>query len=427
MAFYFSSDTNALYDTDVFPVAGLPANKVEITEAVYSELLTKQNQGYVILADGSGNPYTVNQSEASASDMKHSSSIATTLALGHVKIGNTMQTSQDGTLDLKDSSVTTEKLTDLSVTTEKLADGAVTEEKMESVKNFAADETTLTKVEDTSSVTVGVKDGGIGTQQLADGAATTDKIANQAVTTNKIANQNVTTEKLADGAATTDKIANQAVTTNKIANQNVTTEKLADGAVTSDKISNRNVGPSKIALEGVRTENIANQNVTTEKLADGAVTRDKIANGSVGPSQIADQGVWTQNIKNKGVTHEKLHNQAIFWDPDFEDHRNGIEVSLQESTIIGYSNSYCNGKPITIVFLKNTLDFTLINTIDSGSWRYGEGVQVLIVNVESSQELFIRANGNQVIKRIPSGSSSLFVCAYRGTGTAANSIWYPIS
>ena len=397
MAFYFSSDTNALYDTDVFPVAGLPANKVEITEAVYSELLTKQNQGYVILADGSGNPYTVNQSEASASDMKHSSSIATTLALGHVKIGNTMQTSQDGTLDLKDSSVTTEKLTDLSVTTEKLADGAVTEEKMESVKNFAADETTLTKVEDTSSVTVGVKDGGIGTQQLADGAATTDKIANQAVTTNKIANQNVTTEKL------------------------------ADGAVTSDKISNRNVGPSKIALEGVRTENIANQNVTTEKLADGAVTRDKIANGSVGPSQIADQGVWTQNIKNKGVTHEKLHNQAIFWDPDFEDHRNGIEVSLQESTIIGYSNSYCNGKPITIVFLKNTLDFTLINTIDSGSWRYGEGVQVLIVNVESSQELFIRANGNQVIKRIPSGSSSLFVCAYRGTGTAANSIWYPIS
>ena len=387
MAFYFSSDTNALYDTDVFPVASLPANKVEITEAVYSELLTKQNQGYVILADGSGNPYTVNRSEAAATDMKHSGSVATTLALGHVKIGNTMEAANDGTIDLKDGAVSTNKIAADAVTEEKIADGAVTEEKLESVKDLYADETTLTMTEDANGFTVGVKDGGIGTQQLADGAATTDKIANQAVTTNKIANQNVTTEKLADGAATTDKIANQAVTTSKIANQNVTTEKLADGAVTSDKI----------------------------------------ANGSVGPSQIADQGVWTRNIENKGVTHEKLHNQAIFWDPDFEDHRNGIEVSLQESTIIGYSNSYCNGKPITIVFLKNTLDFTLINTIDSGSWRYGEGNQVLIVNVESTQDLFIHANENQIIKRIPSGSSSLFVCAYRGTGTAANSIWYPIS
>lgn len=101
MALYFSSDTKALYDTDVFPVASLPANKVEITEAVYSELLTKQNQGYVILADGSGNPYTVNQSEASATDIKHAASVATTLALGHVKIGNTMTVANDGTIDVK--------------------------------------------------------------------------------------------------------------------------------------------------------------------------------------------------------------------------------------------------------------------------------------------------------------------------------------
>lgn len=229
MAFYFSSDTNALYDTDVFPVASLPANKVEITEAVYSELLTKQNQGYVILADGSGNPYTVNQSEASASDMKHSSSIATTLALGHVKIGNTMQTSQDGTLDLKDSSVTTEKLTDLSVTTEKLADGAVTEEKMESVKDFAADETTLTKLEDTSSVTVGVKDGGIGTQQLADESVTSEKIPNYTIKTNHIQNYQITNQKLADGAVSSFKIADGAVGSNQIAENGVSFKNLWHG------------------------------------------------------------------------------------------------------------------------------------------------------------------------------------------------------
>lgn len=112
MAFYFSSVTKALYDTDVFPVASLPENKVEITEAAYTDLMTKQNQGYVILADGSGNPYTVNQSEATATDIKHASSVATTLALGHVKIGNTMTTANDGTLDVKDDAITADKVKD---------------------------------------------------------------------------------------------------------------------------------------------------------------------------------------------------------------------------------------------------------------------------------------------------------------------------
>lgn len=112
MAFYFSSVTKALYDTDVFPAASLPANKVEITKTVYTELMTKQNQGYVIMADNSGNPYTVNQSEASATDIKHAASVANTLALGHVKIGNTMTAANDGTLDVKDDAITAEKVKD---------------------------------------------------------------------------------------------------------------------------------------------------------------------------------------------------------------------------------------------------------------------------------------------------------------------------
>lgn len=122
MAFYFSSVTKALYDTDVFPVASLPANKVEISEADYAELMTKQNQGYVILADGSGNPYTVNQSEASATDIKHAASVATTVALGHVKIGNTMTAANDGTIDVKDGAVGTSKLANDAVTADKVKD-----------------------------------------------------------------------------------------------------------------------------------------------------------------------------------------------------------------------------------------------------------------------------------------------------------------
>ena len=281
MAFYFSSDTNALYDTDVFPVASLPANKVEITEAVYFELLTKQNQGYVILADGSGNPYTVNQSEASATDIKHAASVATTLALGHVKIGNTMEAANDGTLDLKDGAVTTEKIVDAnvtadklasnsvttakiadanvtadklasdsvttakiadgtvtadklatdSVTTAKIADGTVTEEKLESVKDLSADETTLTMTEDANGFTVGVKDGGIGTQQLT----------GDSVTTAKIADANVTADKLASNSVTTAKIVDANVTADKLATDSVTTAKIEDGAVTGKKLNSSTV------------------------------------------------------------------------------------------------------------------------------------------------------------------------------------------
>jgi hypothetical protein len=376
MAFYFSSDTKALYDTDVFPVASLPANKVEITEAVYSELLTKQNQGYVIKADNSGNPYAVAQGEASATDIKHAGTIATALVLGHVKIGNTMQTGNDGTLDLKDGAVTTAKIVDANVTA--------------------------------------------------------DKLATDSVTTAKITDANVTTPKIADLNVTTGKIADSAVTTAKIANQNVTTEKLADGSVTEEKLDlvkkleadetsltmTEDVNGFTLSVKdsGVTTAKIANQNVTTAKIADANVTTSK----------IADLNVTTGKIADSAVGHQKLGDDFLFWDPSFESHKGGIEVGIQNSALTNYSNVYCNSKPITILFLKNTMNFVLNNTVDSGVFRYREGNYVLIVNVTSSDNLFIY-NRNVVIKQIPSGSASLFACINKGDTNGANSIWCPIS
>lgn len=200
MAFYFSSETMAFYDTDVFPVASLPENKVEVNEADYTDLMQKQNQGYVIKADNSGNPYAVAQGEATATDMKHSGSIATALVLGHVKIGNTMQTANDGTLDLKNGAVSTDKIAADAVTEEKIADGAVTEEKLESVKDLVADETSLTMSEDTTAFTFSVKDGGISSTKIADEAVTNEKLATGAVTENKIGNGAVSRNKIAASA-----------------------------------------------------------------------------------------------------------------------------------------------------------------------------------------------------------------------------------
>lgn len=262
MAFYFSSETMAFYDTDVFPVASLPENKVEVNEADYTDLMQKQNQGYVIKADNAGNPYAVAQGEATATDIKHAGTIATALVLGHVKIGNTMQTANDGTLDLKDGAVSTDKIAAGAVSTEKIEDGAVTEEKLESVKDLVADETSLTMSEDANGFTLSVKDSGI----------STSKIVDLAVTSNKIANQSVTTAKINDYAVNTSKLDVNAVTTAKIADENVTTDKLATNSVTQTKIMNRQVTRVKLAEESCtsvlsfQNSNGDNLNGTTQRL-----------------------------------------------------------------------------------------------------------------------------------------------------------------
>lgn len=237
MAFYFSSANKAFYDTDVFPEASLPANKVEITEAVYNELLTKQNQGYVIKADNSGNPYAVAQGEASATDMKHSGSIATTVALGHVKVGNTMKTDANGVLDVKenaisatqiaDGSITTPKLADAAVTTAKIANGAVTEEKLDAVKDLLADETSLTMAETSNEFTLSIKDGGVTRAKIADAAISESKIDEYAVTSTKINPGAVIASKIAQGAVGTNALADGSVTEEKIANRSISYNKLS--------------------------------------------------------------------------------------------------------------------------------------------------------------------------------------------------------
>ena len=318
MAFYFSSDTKALYDTDVFPVGSLPANKVEITEAAYIDLMTKQNQGYVILADGSGNPYTVNQSEAAATDIKHAASVATTLALGHVKIGNTMQAANDGTLDLKDGAVTTDKI----------ADGSITEEKMESLKNIQADEVTITMNESASDFTFSVKDGGI--------------------SSNKLANNSVYEQHIFDGAVTEDKLATQSVGTSKIANQAVTTTKIANKAVTTDKIEDGAIGATQIENQAIRSQHLNAYAVETNAINTGAVTTQK----------IADSAVRTAKIENGAVTHEKLGSTTRIVVPFTDSSNNDLNgtdwgdtwADTSVAKMIGKIGSYVAGRLV---------DFTL--------------------------------------------------------------------
>lgn len=254
MSFYFSSETKAFYDTDVFPVASLPENKVEISEATFTELMTKQNQGYVIMADGSGNPYAVNQSESAATDIKHAASVATTIALGHVKIGNTMQAANDGTLDLMNGAVSTAKIADANVTAAKLATDAVE--------------------------TAKIKDANVTTDKIANGAVSTAKIADAAVTNAKIESNAITSSKIVDGNVITDKLADNSVTTAKIAQTAVTTEKIASHAVEYGNLAENSVRTSRIKDEAVTNAKLAPDSVTQTKIMDHQVVRSKLAEES---------------------------------------------------------------------------------------------------------------------------------------------------
>lgn len=231
MAFYFSSDTNAFYDTDVFPEASLPTNKYALQEEEYHVLLSRQNNGYVILYNSNGEPYVVQQGESTATDIKHAASVATTVALGHVKIGNTMTAANDGTINVKegaiasshiaDGSITTQKIADASVSTAKIADGSVTEEKLDSVTDLVADETSLTMAENANDFTLSVKDGGISRAKIADAAINSSKLDEYAVESVNIKPGAVISSKIAGGAVGTNALADGSVTHDKLASESV--------------------------------------------------------------------------------------------------------------------------------------------------------------------------------------------------------------
>ena len=239
MAFYYNSTTNAFYDTDIFPVADLPANSVAVAENTYKNLMANQNNGGFIAHDNSGNPLVDSWMTTAATDMVHSSVLATSSTPGHVKVAGTsmlMSTSaisikSDGTIgivaygigtdELANQAVTTAKIKDFNVTNRKLAidaveslnikNGAVTEEKLASVKDIVADETTLTMTEGSNEFTISVKAGGISDTELAAEAVTTAKIDDEAVTTQKIDDGAVTTAKIVNHAVTKDKLASSVI------------------------------------------------------------------------------------------------------------------------------------------------------------------------------------------------------------------------
>lgn len=180
MAFYFSAANLSFYDTEVFPEENLPSDSVEITSSVYTDLLDKQNSGYVIAADESGNPYAVTQGCGTCECIKHEVAKASESVLGHVKIGSGISIDDEGKIS---ANIGTKEIADGSVTEAKLAKYAVTTDKI-AARSVGTDEVMIRELKG-----INLQEKTITDAELADKAVTTDKLADDAVTSEKIADR----------------------------------------------------------------------------------------------------------------------------------------------------------------------------------------------------------------------------------------------
>jgi hypothetical protein len=182
--------------------------------------------------------------------------------------------------DIKDNSVTSEKLVNLAVTAAKVADNAIT------VSKISANAVTEAKI--------------------ADGAATSAKIATSAITETKIASDAITTPKIAAGAVTAGEIAAGAIVAGKIAASAVTAGTIAAGAVVVGKIAANAVTANEIAAGAVTASEIAANAVTAEKINALAVSANKIAAGAIVTDKIAAGAIVASKIAAGAVTADKI-------------------------------------------------------------------------------------------------------------------------
>ena len=205
----------------------------------------------------------------------------TTLELGVVATGNTINTSL-----LEDLSVTTGKVNNLAITAGKLASDAVE------------------------------------TAKILDGAVTSAKIETSGITGSNVAAGAIDTVHLAASGITLAKMAADSVGTIQLVDSGITQAKLASGAISAINIADSGITQVKLAADAVATVNVADSGITTAKLASGAVTIEKLALGSgelsgivitassIPSGSYASGSIPTAAIEDNAVTFAKIQQVA---------------------------------------------------------------------------------------------------------------------
>ena len=101
MAKYFSALKVAFYDDVVTPLGLLPEDALLLSDDEYQAIMTKQNEGFVIVAGSDGYPAVIKQTRAECSALAHDLLVATPEVLGHVRIGKNVNVATDGTISVE--------------------------------------------------------------------------------------------------------------------------------------------------------------------------------------------------------------------------------------------------------------------------------------------------------------------------------------
>lgn len=160
-----------------------------------------------------------------------------------------------------------------------------------------------------------IRNGSITAEKLAEGALNTSVISDQAITAEKIKDLTITSIKIADGAIITEKIGEKAVTSTRIADRAVTGRQLFTSGLPNRILAVQDAGTdplwsliygSMIDDGAIQTRHILNFSVTPEKLAERSVTTSKLENQAVTNDKLAPNAVRSENIIPNSIPGSKL-------------------------------------------------------------------------------------------------------------------------
>lgn len=158
------------------------------------------------------------------------------------------------------------------------------------------------EIKDYSITTNKLADQSVTNTKIVDGTITSGKLVEGIIVTNLLGNNVVTSVKIADGAITSSKLLDGVVVTSKLADGSITEIKLADGSVTTGRIANLAITGNKISSGTITGINIADGAIGEAKLEDGSITEIKILDGSITLSKLSSLMCLNGEILKKTLT-----------------------------------------------------------------------------------------------------------------------------
>ena len=205
------------------------------------------------------------------------------------------------TSNIKNDSVTADKIPDDTINSEHYAAGSI------DLEHMSANSVDSDQYVDGSIDRVHLEADIIDSTKLADDSVNSEHYVDLSIDTQHIANENITTSKLAPDAVTSAKLADNAVNSEHYTDGSIDREHLAADIVDGTKIADDSIDSEHYVDLSIDTQHIGNLQVTTGKIADGAITDQKIAGGSLDNRYYTETELDAGQLDNRYFTETELN------------------------------------------------------------------------------------------------------------------------